>query len=232
MESEIFQIRPENPDVISCFIKKPANFNFLPGQFIDIEIEVKDCDERCNKRTFSLSSSPTEKYLMITTRRGVSKCKHTLENSVGKKIIVKGPYGKFVLNEDNSIPAAFITGGIGITPLRSMIKYATDKKLKKKITLVYSNKNSQDITFKKELDAWSQKNPNLTIIYTITAYENNWTGKTGRIDEKMIRELVSNLDNTEFYIVGPAQMVLDMKKMLKDLGIEEVKIKFELFTGY
>ena len=95
------------------------------------------------------------------------------------------------MHEDYSKSAIFLSGGIGVTPFRSMIKYATDKQLPLRIIMFDSNRNQQSILFKKEFDECSNINKNLKIIYTITDEAQNqygtntWQGEKGRIDKAM-----------------------------------------------
>ena len=106
---------------------------------------------------------------MFTTRIRDSPYKKRLSTlDKGAKVKVKGPEGHFVLHQDYSKPAVFLSGGIGVTPFRSMIKYATDKELAVKITMFDSNRNTDNIIFKKEFDDWAKINKNVKIIYTIT----------------------------------------------------------------
>lgn len=232
METTIIDHHPETPSVTSFKLEKPAGFTYLPGQFINVELPVENCDARCNKRNFSLVSSPTDDFLMFATRHGVSRFKQTNEVlKKGDKITFTGPFGRFVFNEDASMPAVFLSGGIGITPVYSMIKYATDKKLAKPITLIYSNTQANDIPFKAELDQFVQLDQFLTIHHAITD-DPAWKGLNRRIDEAMIKELTPDWEKSEFYVCGPPQMVLAMKQLLVQMNIPVAQIKSELFAGY
>jgi ferredoxin-NADP reductase len=238
MTSKILKLRLETPNVSSIMFEKPAGFTYKAGQFCNIEFPPEVIPAPNNKKNFSLSSSPTEDFLSITIRHGISLFKKKLETlEIGSSITFTAPYGKFVLNEESRKTAVFLTGGIGITPFHAMIKDTTDRNLTKKIILIYSNKSPDDIPFKKELDALDQKNEHLTIYHTITqdgttAAGFSWSGKRGRIDEAMIRELVPEINNSEFYVCGPVQMVLSLKALLTQMQIDPTQIHFELFTGY
>jgi ferredoxin-NADP reductase len=171
----------------------------------------------------------------------------TLEE--GAKVKVRGPEGQFVLHQDYSKPAVFLSGGIGVTPFRTMIKYATDKQLPVKIVMFDSNRNRNNILFKKEFDDWTKINKNLKIIYTISDDEdrhkqsssssstanNDWRGEYGRIDKAMILKYLdtNELNNSIFYICGPPSMLKAMQALLQDdLEIPKERIKVEEFTGY
>lgn len=238
METKILEIKPETPTITHVVLEKPAGFTFQPGQFLNVEIPVENCDNRCNKRNFSIASSPSDPHLLIATRHGVSRFKQTIVPlPIGTPVKLMGPFGHFVLNEDPNIPAVMLSGGIGITPLYSMIKYATQKKLAKQITLIYSNSNVDDIPFKIHLDEIDEANEHLIIYHTVTnevpVHElANWTGLTGRIDEAMVRKLVLDINAVEYYICGPGAMVAAMRELLKTMNISPAKIKFEAFVGY
>ena len=133
---------------------------------------VKD-DPKGPIRHFTIASSPTENFIMIkyqnkrysVTKSGLA----SLEE--GTVVKVRGPEGKFVLHDDYSKTAVFLSGGIGVTPFRSMVKNATDKRLPVKIALFDSNRNEQNILYKDEFDEWAIINQNLMIVYTITGEE-------------------------------------------------------------
>ena len=113
-----------------------------------------------------------------------------------------------------------------------MIKYASDKKLPVKITLIYSNKTPDDIVYKDEWNVFERENPNFKVIHTITQEGTDWQGRTGRIDEAMIREFSSDINNTIYYICGPLGMVDSLSNLLKTMNIPLQNIKIEKFVGY
>lgn len=236
--TKILELKSETPSVLTIHFEKPAGFEYKAGQFVDLQIPESIIPMPNNKKNFTLASAPHEPYLQVTFRHGISPFKSLIQDKKTEApISFTGPYGKFFLNEDVSIPAVMLTGGIGITPFHSMIKFATEKKIPKKITLVYSNKTPDDIPFKDELDQLDQMNEHLTIYHTITRAENipagfSWSGRRGRIDEAMIRELVPDIMGVEYYVVGPVKMVLAIKATLKQMGILPDRIHSELFTGY
>jgi len=232
METKVIRLEKITETVMSLILDKPEGFNYFPGQFINITIPVDECDARCNKRNFSLVSSPTDDYLQIATRRGVSRFKQTYEViSPGTVVKISPPLGKFTLNMDPKVPAVMLSGGIGITPLHSMLKYATVKKLLKQITFIYSNSQKEDIPFKKDLDYYAKNNPHLSLYYTFTD-DPLYVGLKGRITDVMIKKLVPEFRSCEYYVCGPPTMVNDLVKLLENMKILPELIKQELFTGY
>jgi glycine betaine catabolism B len=223
---------------------KTTTLNYTAGQFAFFDIGGVYDDPKGPIRHFTISSSPTENFIMLSTRIRDSPYKKRLSTlEEGANVKVRGPEGQFVLHQDYSKAAVFLSGGIGVTPFRSMIKYAIDEQLPLKITMFDSNRNRDSILFKKEFDEWANKNKNLKIIYTISEDEqqqssstaNDWKGEHGRIDKAMILKYLDNniLNNSIFYICGPPSMLKAMQSLLQDnLEIPRERIKVEEFTGY
>ena len=227
--------------------------NYIAGQFAFFDIGEVYNNPKGPIRHFTISSSPTENFIMFSTRIRDSPYKKRLSTmEKGNKVKVKGPEGYFVLHQDYTKPAVFLSGGIGVTPFRSMIKYATDMQLPVKIIMFDSNRNRNNILFKNEFDEWASMNKNLKIIYTISEKDQNdneqsslsplsstvtddWEGEYGRINKAMILKYVDihELNNSIFYICGPPSMLKAMQILLQeDLKIPKERIKVEEFTGY
>jgi glycine betaine catabolism B len=223
---------------------KTPPLNYTAGQFAFFDIGGVYNDPKGPIRHFTISSSPTENFIMFSTRIRDSPYKKRLSTlEEGARVKVRGPEGQFVLHEDYSKPAVFLSGGIGVTPFRSMIKYATDKQLPLRIVMFDSNRNRDNILFKNDFDDWVNKNKNLKIIYTISdddrerlpSTASDWKGEYGRIDKALILKYLdtNTLNNSIFYICGPPSMLKAMQSLLQDnLEIPKERIKVEEFTGY
>ncbi len=215
-----------------------TGFAFKPGQFVSIALENPPyTDEKGSKRTFTIASSPNTKgSIMIATRMRDSAFKKSIrEAPLGTKVKVQGPMGSFTLHEDASRAAVFLAGGIGITPFRSIIEWATQEKLQQQICLFYSNRMPGAAAFLQELESWAQQNPNFQFVPTLTEVaegSEGWKYETGRIDEAMIRRHVKDLSAPIYYIAGPPQMVAALAELLHSLGISEQNIRHEEFEGY
>lgn len=229
--------------------KKTLLLDYNAGQFAFFDIGEVYNDPKGPIRHFTISSSPTENFIMFSTRIRDSPYKKRLANlEKGTKVKLRGPEGQFVLHQNYTNTAVFLSGGIGVTPFRSMIKYATDMQLPVKIIMFDSNRNRNNILFKKEFDEWTGVNQNLKIIYTISEKEqkdeqsssslsttNDWKGEYGRINKAMILKYLNTnvLNNSIFYICGPPSMLKAMQNLLQqDLEILKERIKVEEFTGY
>jgi glycine betaine catabolism B len=210
--------------------------NYTAGQYAVFDLGTKE-DPEGPIRSFTLASSPTEQnFILISTRIRDTPFKKKLDSlAVGVSVKLTAPLGKFVLHEDHSRAAVFLSGSIGVTPFRSMIKYATDKQLPLRIIMFDANQNQDNILYKKEFDECANSNKNLKIIYTLDIPDDDWKGERGYINQIMVSKYLSSteMDNSIFYICGPPGMLNAMKKLLQvDLGIPKERIKIEEFTGY
>jgi ferredoxin-NADP reductase/nitrite reductase/ring-hydroxylating ferredoxin subunit len=232
----------EGTDIMTFRLSREG-MDYLAGQYAFFKLDGVSGDAKGPVRHFSIASSPTERDLLISTRIRDTPYKQKLASlEEGTKIPAWGPQGEFVLHDDYSKPAVFLSGGIGVTPFRSMIKYATDKRLPLKIVMFDSNRNGSNILYKKEFDDWAAKNKNLKIVYTITeegepeqSGSSGWKGERGRIDKSMMARHVDSkdLENSIFYICGPPGMIKAMQELLqKELQIPKDRLKVETFTGY
>lgn len=213
---KVLNKKKEIKNIFSLILEKPEGFSFYPGQYLDIELAT---DDQFKSRAFTISSAPTEDFLMITSKIGVSDFKKAMETlKTGDQISSSHPAGTFTLDETE--PAVFIAGGIGITPFRSIVKFAIDQNLLTPITLIYSN-SDDNFLFKNELRCWQKLYSNLTINYIVSS-------KNGRLDQ----DKLSLVTNAIYYLAGPPTMVDDFEKMLLDLKIDSTNIRTDRFDGY
>jgi ferredoxin-NADP reductase len=141
--------------------------------------------------------------------------------------------GDFTLPKDQSEKLVFIAGGIGITPFRSMAQYLMDTKQKRDIVMLYSNKTIPEIAYRDVFDRAQEIG--LKTVYTVTnenPIPQDWTGKTGFINEAMLREEVPDFKTRMFYISGPRSMVVLFDDLLKKMGVPESNIKKDFFPGF
>lgn len=238
-KAKLIEKRDEAKGTKTFVFEKPEGFEYQAGQYLHYTLpELKYPDERGATRHFTLSSSPTEPHLGLTTRiRQESGYKKTLDElAIGSEIDARGPNGVFVLeDEQTTVPQVMIAGGIGITPFRSIIKCVTDKNLQVPIQLIYSNSIPEEITFKEELDEITKKHKNIKTNYTITKPEEStvlWEGRTGRIDASFIHSLSSIFHLPDYWLCGPPVFVDAMEEILNTMKIPQEHIKVDKFTGY
>lgn len=233
-ETTLLEAVPRAPGVKSFRFELKEAVSFKPGQFFLATIKIGGT---LQAKHFSFSNSPTEPgYLEFTKRITSSPYSQALDNlNPGDWARLKLPYGSFTF-EGEYEKVAFLSGGVGITPLRSMCKFATDRKLSADIVLLYGNSRPEDIIFRKDFDAMAALNKNLHITYTLTASDidkTSWSGETGFIDAVMIKRVIPDYASRIFYLCGPPAMVASLKDILLGrLEIEKDKIRIENFIGY
>lgn len=232
-DTEVISVIQRMPNVKSFRFKTEKEADFKAGQYFFVTIKVGE-DERT--KHFSFSNSPTEKdYIEFTKRITDSPYSKALDKmEVGDWARLRLPYGSFTF-EGGYEKLAFLSGGIGITPLRSICKHVADKKLPADIILLYGNSTEEDIIFRRDFDQMQSLNNNIKAVYTLTSPEidKDWRGKTGYIDSKMIAEEIPDFAKRVFYICGPPLMVKKLVDILKnDLVIAEDRIRLENFAGY
>ena len=233
-ETEVLDIVQRTHNVKSFRFKIKEDVNFKPGQFFFVIIKI-DGVERT--KHFSFSNSPTEKgYVEFTKRITDSEFSKALNRlKIGDWARLKMPYGSFTF-EGEYEKIAFLSGGIGITPIRSICKFATDSMLPTDMVLLYGNNREEDIIFRQDLDNMQSVNKNLRIVYTLTSSDIDrkiWKGRTGYIDDTMIKEEMPDYTERIFYICGPPRMVESLINILRNkLGVQQDKIKIENFSGY
>jgi len=210
---------------MAFYFERPKGFDFIAGQHITVTlIDPPETDDEGDKRTFCLASAPCENDLMVAMRMRDTAFKRVLKTMpYGRELEITDARGGFVLDKNSSKPAVFIVGGIGITPVRSMLIQAVQDNLPHKFYLFYSNRMPKDAAFFEEL-----KSLKLASYRFIPVMSDN----AGYINQAMLDKHLANLNEAIYYIVGPPGFVLAMRGMLNDAGINFDDIMTEQFAGY
>ena len=229
-ETAVQEVISRAYDVKSFRFPRPEGFTYEAGQFIMVTIRSGD-----NKLTkpLSISSSPTEKdHIEFTKKLTGHEFSNVLEAlGIGGWAEINGPYGTFTL-EGESDRLCMLSGGVGITPLRSICKYCTDTKSDVNIVLIFGNRSETNIVFGEDFEQMQGQNRNLRVILTLDEPSEDWRGETGIIDTDMIKMNVPDYFDRKFYICGPPGMVQAIASLLKSLNLPTNQIKIENFAGY
>ena len=230
IKARIKEVIWRNYNVKSFRLEIDGVLDFQAGQFLLVKLGA---DPQL-KKYLSISSSPTEKgYLEFTKKLTESDFSKTLDSlKAGDQVAIAYPFGKFVLDE--KFPKiAFLSGGIGITPIRSICKYVVDKNLGSDMVLVYSNRSLKDIVFKDDFDALVKSYPLLRVAHVLCEAEPGFKCSVGRIDAGIIKNEIPDYQQRKFYLCGPPQMVEAMRLLLaEELGVSAEMIITENFQGY
>lgn len=228
-ETTVTDIITHTDDVKSFRFSKPASFTYKAGQFMFITLRTGKDEIR---KHFTMSSSPTEDFIEFTKRLTGSEFSRVLDAlRVGDWARIDGPHGKFTF-EGEFKKIGMLSGGIGITPLRSMCRFCTDMQLDTDITLLYGNRSEKDIVFRKEFDEMQKENAHLKVVLCVGEATPDWTGYSGRIDSAMVKREIPDYKERIFYTCGPPAMIKAMDTLLEDVGLPSDQIRKENFTGY
>jgi ferredoxin-NADP reductase len=228
-KAKVTSSRQLTPSTRAIEVEKPKAFAFRPTQFTFLQLKTA---EGMDARPMSLATSPTRPHLEYAVRVSDSAYKRAFGAlQPGDEVAVFGPIGDFVLHETR--PAVLVAGGIGVTPLKGMAEYASDKTLPIPIRLVYSNLNEDEIVYRSELDSLEKQNPNFRVLHTLTrTSDGGWRGRTGRIDRELLQEATRDLADPIYYVSGTPSMVVGTLRLLRALNVPDEDLEVEAFRGY
>ena len=229
-ETVVKEVVPRVRDVSSFRFPRPVELSYKPGQYMLITIKS---GEKELMHPFSISSSPTEKaYIEFTKKLTQNEYSLVLKTlKPGDWACIDAPHGEFTF-EGEYPKIALLTGGIGITPFRSIIKYSTDMKLDSDIALFYGCRSPSDVAFRDELEQMQKQNKNLKLVFTVNEPNDDWKGAVGNITADLLKEELPDYKERMFYACGPPGMVTAMTNLIKTLGLTETHLKLENFAGY
>lgn len=207
--------------------------SFAPGQFLQVIFDRDNSKNKELNKYLSFSSSPAKDYIEVTKRLSDSQFFQKLNNlKSGDEVQFKAPLGSCVYKDEYK-KIGFLIGGIGITPVISIVEYIAEKKLDTDVCLLYSNKTDNDIAFRKELDNWCSLNKNIKVVYTLTECEpEDKTCVFGRIDKSLLLNKIEDYKDRILFIFGPPRMVKAMQDLCLEVGCSKDKLIIENFIGY
>ena len=198
---------------------------WVAGQYTHFKLLHANTDDRGDERWFTISSAPVEKNIVITTRISNEESS-TFKLALfalqpGAEIEAGDPEGDFTVGETTA-NYIFIAGGIGITPIRSILTEYANLGQNLPAQLLYANRNSQ-IIFESELAEIQKLNPLLSVQYVI---------HPDRLDEQLLRDKMSATNDPRVYISGPEAMVEALTEQIATIGIPKDNIHSDYFPGY
>jgi ferredoxin-NADP reductase len=213
---------------------RPLEYTFTAGQWYTITIPS---NQGPLDHHFSHADSPTESHVELTTRLTGSDFKNALDAlPIGVEVQIQGPYGRFIF--DYEAPRiAFLTGGIGITPVRSMLRYLVDTQGEgrvagQQLVMFYGSMTEDGIVYKDELAEFEQKIPGFRIVHVITNPTETWQGHSGFITPDTVSAELDDPGEWKYYIVGPPPMITAMKSVMEKLKVPQSQAVTESFAGY
>lgn len=231
----IVNVFTETPTVKTFRLIDPSGgsipFTFLPGQFLTLAAALAGTTV---KRSYTIASSPAQRdYVEITVKREeqgvVSRWLHDRIQR-GDLLQVSAPQGRFTFTGVDAESIVLIGGGVGITPLMSVIRALTDRGWAQDIYLLYACRTSEEFVFREELERLQRRHANLHVVATMTRAEGTaWMGPTGRLSKELIEQTVPDLPTRMVHLCGPPTMMDAIRAILRDLGVLEDRIRTEAF---
>lgn len=215
---------------------RPADYDYKAGQYCAIRLaDLVEPDPKGAARSFSFSSSPYEEKLAFAMRSGDSGYKKTFWSlKPGDTVEVTKAVGFFTEPEENDQPIVFLVGGIGITPVRSMLRQALHTGSQRDYTLFYANRFERDASFHDELKQLEQSLAHFRYVSVLSKAEDPVAPKNderGYITGPMLEKYISNVPNCLYYMVGSGEFIDAMESMLAGFGVMKEQCFKDPFTG-
>ncbi|MBX4190704.1 FAD-dependent oxidoreductase [Candidatus Saccharibacteria bacterium] len=210
--------------------------DFTPGQYFFVTLKPND-EEHKDELThhFSIVNSPNQKGVLVLTTRlrlDESLFKRTINDAkVGDEVEIGKIAGEFILPDDTGKPIVLIALGIGITPYRSMLRWAMEENKPYKFTVFYSDDNKESMAFLDELQQMEKDHDNLKLVCIITKDE-SWQGEKRHVDGELLKDYLDDINKYLYYISGPPKAVTAVAENLKQAQIPDDNIKTDSFSGY
>ena len=226
--TSVLAVLDEADDIKTFRLLRPDGFDFSAGQFVPVRVHI---DGKPHVRCYSVSSAPeTRGYLEISVRRqGAVSAMLQATLRTGASVVIGRPAGSFVYPAADDRPLVLVAGGIGITPLLSMLRHAVAAEPSRPITLLHSARSENNLAFLSELRLIAERHPQVRIGVTLTRPVSPTRCRTGRIDRSMVQQYVPHPEHSIFCICGPAQMIADTTVLLQSLGVPPGQIRSEHF---
>ena len=227
------ETREERGDVWTI-VMEPINhkgFQFAPGQFAWLTAWKTPFSD--TEHPFSISSSAERKSEIEMSIKNLGPFTSRIRTlKSGDRVYVDGPYGAFNLDR---FPKAerliFIPGGIGVSPIMSMLRTMADRNDSRPILLFYCNREWENLTFKEEIENLEKK-LKLKTIYTIEKPPERWEGESGFLNRDILNRYIPKewlKDGTDIFLCGPAPMMIAVENELRNVGYTDKRIHSERY---
>lgn len=230
---EVFEVAEET---ILITIEKPEGYEFNAGQYITLGLPKNSGAKNKGEyiHAFSICNVPSDDFIQIITRVRDSKYKQTLAGmSEGDDIEISDPKGHIALPKDDSKGLVFLAGGVGITPIRSLMLGALEREYKGELHLFYSNKSPLTTPLFDEFYHLTEHDHGIDVTMNMTKDSMDTPNAVeGRITKEQIQEKLKDMGNRQYYIAGSDGFVEAIVGILVDLGVSKKDIVQESFPGY
>ncbi|GAC1371163.1 MAG: ferredoxin reductase family protein [Candidatus Saccharimonadales bacterium] len=220
---KVDEVVAETGDTASIYIsgRRLHRWKSEAGQFVLVRFLVRGL--WLEEHPFSLSMVPKDGRLRITVKN-VGDYTARLQNlKPGAAVLVAGPYGSFLASASHKPDRLYIAGGVGITPIRSLIEAGDPAG---SAVLLYANKTLAGTIFAAELGQLLAP----AQLHYFGRRDERAAGETGRIDIAAVERLVPDYREREIYICGPAAMISSIVAELEKVGFPLDQVHYERFS--
>jgi len=227
----VVEVRKERGDSTTLVMRPDGHggFRFRPGQFGWLTVWGSPFKITGHPFSFSSSAEVADGRVEMTIRN-LGDFTRALQNlSSGQRVYLDGPYGAFTIGNPADMHV-LVAGGVGITPMMSMLRTLADRGDSRPVILLYGSKDWDSITFREELEALKGR-LKLTVVHVLSDPPVGWTAERGYIDAEMFRRhLPPPHDKHEYFICGPNVMMDAIEKALGELGVPLSKYHSERYN--
>lgn len=221
----VLDVRAETPTIFSLRLERPPGFTYSAGQHAIVRLATQQGPDM---RPLSIASMPEADELEFATRSGPSAFKQAfLRLRPGDHLKVSRPMGTFAF--DPQRPAVMVAGGIGITPLRSMLlTLAKTHRVRQPVRLLFANRSLDEVPYRTDLERLADQHSQLRITWVlrdVPATSPRGEVLAGRIDHDLLSRVAAEHPEAMYYVTGPTSMVTDMATVIRDIGVPKSRIR-------
>ncbi|MGC1176684.1 MAG: FAD-dependent oxidoreductase [Candidatus Saccharimonadales bacterium] len=232
MKVTLDHIKAEADNISTFYFRPEKPAHYTAGQFAEWTLKHPHPDQRGIKRWFTISSSPTDEFVTITTKFAGKDKSSSFKKALfalrpGHELLMSDPMGDFVLPKLIQTPLVFVAGGIGITPFHSILSWLAATNEKRPIELLYGVRSEEEIVFQETFDRVRQ---HATIVVSEPAPA--WGGERGQLSAELILGLEKPSEDTLVYVSGPEPMVEHLEKDLRKAGLKKHQFIGDFFPNY
>ena len=229
----VIGVEPEAPHVWTLTLEPSEGhpFRFAPGQFQFLRLHGAEIAPE--EHPFTIASSPARPgRIALTIKESGDFTAGIGRVRPGDRATVHGPFGRFsyTLHRDDE-DLVFVAGGVGITPLMSMLRFMRDRSEPRRVLLAYASRSAADMLFTGELEAMqARQRPALRVVPVLADAPPGWSGETGRLDADRVASLCGGIEGKAFYLCCPPPMTAAMVRGLRRLGVSPRRIHTDHFS--
>lgn len=230
----VTEVKPEAPRVWTLTLERQGGrpFRFAPGQFQFLRLHNSVVPPE--EHPFTIASSPAQSgRISITIKESGDFTSRVGRVRPGDLATVHGPFGRFshTLHPDET-DLVFVAGGVGITPMMSMLRSMRERSEPQRVLLVYASRTAADMLFTDELVAIQTSGcPELTVVPVLDhAPDASWIGEVGRLDAARLVHICGGAEGKAFYMCCPPGMTTSLIRGLKHLGVSPRRIHADYFS--